>query len=124
MLAGQKEEKGWPSDPLKKFGLPKSCLVRKGWEYEAVYNKGRRLRGDGFSLIFLKNNLGYNRLGISIHKRIKGAVKRNRIKRIFRESFRLSRQHYPLGSDVVVTVRPDFILKTPAEITEAVDLMT
>jgi len=123
MPAGQEDGRDWPSDSLKQFGLPKNCLVRKGKEYEAVYKKGNRVRGDGFTLIFLKNNLGYNRLGISIHRQIRGAVKRNRIKRIIRESFRLSRQLYPQNSDIVFTVRPGFSLKTPAAINEAVGLL-
>lgn len=123
MPVEQKGERDWLFDSLKKFGLPKSHFVRKGWEYEIIYKKGKRLRGNGYILIYLKNNLGYNRLGISIHKRIKGAVKRNRIKRIIRESFRLSRHSYPAESDMVIAVRPGFALKSPVEISEDVSLL-
>jgi ribonuclease P protein component len=101
-------------------GLPKSALVRKGWEFDAVYQKGIRLHGDGFSLILLANATPQSRLGISIHRKLRGAVKRNRIKRIIRESFRRERDLYPSGMDIVVTVRENFALKNPGEVSAAV----
>ena len=73
-----------------------------------MYRKGRRLQGSGFSLLFLANNLTASRLGISVHRLIRGAVRRNRIKRMFREVFRLHRDVFPQSCDIVVTVRPDF----------------
>jgi len=78
------------------------------------------LYGKGFSLIFLQNNRGMSRIGISVGRKIKGAVVRNRIKRIFKESFRLHRETYPQGADIVITVRPDFALDSPLLITQAV----
>lgn len=101
---------------MKRFGLPKKCLLRKAREFEAVYRRGRRIRGKGFSLIFLPNQQQYNRLGISVHGKVRGAVRRNRIKRIIRESFRLHRESFPPASDIVFTVRPDFSLQSPEAI--------
>lgn len=88
----------------------------KGWEYDAVYRGGRRLYGDGFTLIYLPNSTEKNRLGISIHRKLRGAVKRNRLKRIIRESFRLNRNIYPKEADIVFAVRPGFSLTSPDEI--------
>ncbi|MEJ2135401.1 MAG: ribonuclease P protein component [Desulfofustis sp.] len=105
---------------MRQFGLPKYCLLRKNWEFEAVYKHGTRLHGKGFSIIYLANDRGHSRIGISISRKLKGAVTRNRIKRIFKESFRLSREKYPLEADIVVTVRPNFSLNSPESITEAV----
>ena len=85
-----------------------------------MYRQGARWHGKGFSLIFCPNELGFNRIGISIHRKLKGAVKRNRIKRIIRESFRLERSGYPDCADIVFAVRPDFPLSSPAEITSSV----
>jgi ribonuclease P protein component len=105
---------------LKKFALPKKFLVRKGWEFEQVYKQGKRLHGDRFSLIYRQNDLGSNRLGISISGKIKGAVKRNRIKRIIRESFRQCRKWYPYDADIVFAVRPGFSLDSPSAVSQAV----
>jgi ribonuclease P protein component len=100
--------------------LLKSSLLRKGWEFEEVYSKGKRLHGEGFTLICQPNPTGASRLGISVHRKIRGAVKRNRLKRIIRESFRLWQKHYPAGADIVFAVRPDFSCSHPGDIRTAV----
>jgi len=109
---------------LSQYKLPKTALLRKGREFDKVYKQGKRCRGNGFSLIFIPNELGYNRVGISIHRKLKGAVKRNRIKRIIRESFRLERLLYPKCADIVFAVRPDFSMTSPALISSSVALLT
>jgi len=58
-------------------------------------------------VIFAKpNDLPHPRLGISIGRPVGVAAKRNRIKRLLRESFRLMQHDWPRGYDVVVIVRP------------------
>ncbi|MCP3889355.1 MAG: ribonuclease P protein component [Desulfobulbaceae bacterium] len=104
--------------------LSKAQLVRKGWEYKKVYSRGKRLHGEGFTLVCLSNETDDSRLGISVHRKIRGAVRRNRIKRIIRESFRLERKQFPEGMDIVFAVRPDFALKNPSEICRAVGNIT
>lgn len=52
------------------------------------------------------NGLGYFRLGLSVSRRVGGAVVRNRIKRRLREAFRLGQHDWPGGYDIVVVVRP------------------
>lgn len=105
---------------MKDFRLPKAALVLKGWEYDAIYRGGRRLYGEDFTLIYLPNSTEKNRLGISIHRKLRGAVKRNRLKRIIRESFRLNRDAYPNGADIVFAVRPSFSLTSPEEIRQVI----
>jgi len=101
---------------MKRFGLPKVCLLRKNGEFNRVYSQGNRLHGKGFSLIFAANQVGFNRLGISVQKKTGNAVHRNRIKRIIRETFRLHREKFPINNDVVLTVRPGFSLRSPADV--------
>jgi ribonuclease P protein component len=81
------------------------------------------MHGDGFSLIYQGNGLNQNRLGISVNGKIKGSVKRNRIKRIIRESFRLNRECYPQNADIVFTVRPGFSLGSPSAVSSSVLLL-
>jgi ribonuclease P protein component len=52
------------------------------------------------------NELKHPRLGISIGRVVGVAVKRNRIKRLLRESFRLIQHDLPRGYDLVIAVRP------------------
>ena len=63
-------------------------------------------------MIFLANAEHYNRLGISVHRKTGDAVRRNRIKRLIREMFRLNRDLFPLSCDIVFAVRPEFAINS------------
>ena len=52
------------------------------------------------------NGLSHPRLGISLRRAVGTAVRRNRIKRLLRESFRMHQYDLPVGYDLVITVRP------------------
>ncbi len=114
---------------MKPLSLPKTYLLRNKSEYDKVYCHGKRVHGVNFSLILLPNSLDYNRLGISIHGQLKGAAKRNRIKRIIREFFRLdrhflqdmsSKDHELPSMDMVITVRKGFNLEKLTDFAAAV----
>lgn len=89
-----------------------------------MYKHGRRLKGTGFSLIYMANGRQGNRLGISVHRLLRGAVRRNRIKRIIRETFRLHRDIFPPSSDIVFTVGPYFQLSSSESVQHAVTRLT
>ena len=52
------------------------------------------------------NDLVHPRLGIAIPRRVGAANRRNRIKRLLRESFRLMQHDLPSGDHFVAVVRP------------------
>ena len=99
--------------------LPKALLLVKPWQYKQVYDQGKRLRGQNFTLIHVPNRTAGNRLGISVHG-VKQAVQRNRIKRIIREFFRHNKAFIEPCSDVVFAVRPGFLPDSPREVEAAV----
>ncbi|HKZ72080.1 MAG TPA: ribonuclease P protein component [Nitrospirota bacterium] len=79
--------------------------ICKGWEYRLIYRNGRRRANRHFVLYYIKNNLGYSRFGISVSRKLGGAVKRNRIKRIIREIVRLREDARCMGVDMVIVAR-------------------
>ena len=72
--------------------LPKEYRLKKRSAFAATYRTGKSLHKDGIT-VFLgkeKNNEFPTRVGFVVSKKIhKRAVKRNRIKRLMRESYRL-----------------------------------
>ena len=75
-------------------------------EFAAVYGaKTRESRGP-LTVYALPNELGHPRLGMSVSRKVGIAVRRNRIRRLIRESFRLLQHDLPRGYDLVVVVRP------------------
>ncbi len=74
-------------------------------EFRAVRQRGRRLADNYFSLSVLANQQTHPRLGLAIATRAcGGAVARNRLKRLTRESFRHIQHSLP-AVDVTVAVR-------------------
>ena len=85
---------------------PKSHHLRLPREYEAVYAaKVRESRGP-VTVYALPNDLGHPRLGMSVSRKVGTAVRRNRIRRLLREAFRLMQHDFPRGYDLVLVVRP------------------
>ena len=74
-------------------------------------------RSDNCITILVGNKPGsWPRIGFAIaRKQIPRAVKRNALKRLFRESFRTSRHRLP-PRDMVIMVRRDILALSPAEI--------
>ena len=89
-------------------GFPRRMRLHLNREFQRVYAEGKRRHGEGFSVIFAPNAAGERRLGLSVRRKVGGAVRRNRVKRLFRELFRLRRDRFPEACDIVITVRPDF----------------
>lgn len=85
------------------LGFPRRLrLVRKG-DFARTYREGRRARGALLLVVGAPNGLEHARLGLSVGRRIwKGAVQRNRVRRIFREAFRLSFGELPPGLDLIL----------------------
>ena len=78
--------------------------------YQAAYCHGCK-RSSGPLTVFVRpNGLDEHRLGLSVGRRVGPAVVRNRLKRLLREAFRLSRADLPVlaggAFDLVVVVRP------------------
>jgi len=88
------------------FSLGKDEKLLKAPEFKRVLRNGERQSTKHFKVFFFLNLTHTQRLGITASRKICGAVKRNRIKRIVREFFRLHKAWLPASSDILFIAKP------------------
>lgn len=76
--------------------------LKKNFEFRYILNKGRYYGGQYLDVYIVKNNKNRNLIGIAVSVKVANAVKRNKIKRRIRESYRLLEQQINLGYNMVL----------------------
>jgi len=76
----------------KKHSLPRTSIIKKRSEIEKIIKKGKRVYTP-VCTVYL-SDADREKVAFLISKRIGNAVKRNRMKRLFREAYRLNKDLY------------------------------
>jgi ribonuclease P protein component len=87
---------------MGKFSFRPQEHLRRPGDFRRVYDR-RRSASDRWLIVYAcENGLPYRRLGMSVSRKVGPAVARNRLRRLYREAFRLTRDVLPAGLDIVV----------------------
>src|SRR5207249_11134839 len=87
------------------FAFHRAEHLRRPAEFRRVYER-RRSASDAWLIVYgCENGLSFLRLGLSVSRKVGGATKRNRLRRLYREAFRLTRSEMPAGLDLVLIPR-------------------
>lgn len=89
------------------FGFGPEARLKERRDFRKVFDGGRKTVGR-WLIVWHHDGPSQRppRLGLSVSAKVGGAVRRNRLKRLLRESFRRRRAELPAGLDLVAYPRP------------------
>ena len=79
--------------------------LKKNRDFQNVYRNGKSKANKYLVMYVLENQLDSNRLGISVSKKVGNSVIRHHLTRLIRESYRLNKEMFNSGLDIVVIAR-------------------
>ena len=86
--------------------------LKKNFEFTIIYKRGKSFANELLVMYILKNKRNkdkefnyYNKLGVSVSKKVGNSVVRSRCKRLISESFRLNYKYIIKGYDFIFIAR-------------------
>lgn len=99
--------------------MKNSTSLKKNRDFQVVYRTGTSYVNRYLVMYVKENQLGINRIGISVSKKVGNSVVRHRLCRLVRESYRLHEEEFNSGLDIVVVARVSAKERTFREIESA-----
>jgi ribonuclease P protein component len=91
-----------------KYTFTKDKKLVSSNDFKKLFESNNKVKTENFVIFVLKNNLNMPRLGVIVKRNAKcNSIKRNRIKRLVRETFRLEQYEFKINSDILVSVYKD-----------------
>lgn len=84
--------------------MRKDSSIKRNYQFRYIFNNTKPVRKYYTNVYILKSRYRKNRLGITLNKDIKGAVQRNRAKRLVRESMNLLKKDIKNGYDIIINI--------------------
>lgn len=100
--------------------------LKKNFEFKIIYRRGKSFANDLLVMYILRNKKNrdrdinlYNKLGVSVSKKVGNSVVRSRSKRLISESFRLNDEFVTKGYDFIFIARNPIKDKNFGEVEKA-----
>ena len=100
--------------------MKNSQSLKKNADFQNVYQLGKSFANKYLVMYVKKNDLGFNRIGISVSKKVGNSVVRHRVKRLVLESYRLHEDMFNSSLDMVIIARATAKDRKYSEIESAV----
>ena len=90
---------------MRNFSFKKKDKILKRREFLQLNRNGKKIQDRNFIVFYSEGRLKINRIGITVSKKIGNAVKRNKVKRLIREHFRMNREKIAEFMDINVIAK-------------------
>jgi len=108
---------------VKQFAFSRASRLRLKKEFEAVFSaRNKTVTGD---LVAWHSRDADNekKIGLMVSKKTGGAVKRNRLKRLLREAFRLTKKELKEGTRLIIYPKAGCAIKNLAQARQELDTL-
>ena len=86
-----------------------TAVLKQNYEFRRLYAKGSSASTPLIVIYCRRHGRPYNRIGYTVSKKVGKAVVRNRIRRRFREIYRLHEENFACGYDVILVARKNAV---------------
>lgn len=89
---------------MSNYRLRKKQKIKRSYEFNEFFQKGDRLNSQ--NILLLARNCSSKKYGFAVSQKIRGAVKRNRAKRLLKEVIRLNQDILPEKKSLILVAKP------------------
>ena len=100
---------------MKQFAFSRASRLRLKKEFEAVFAAGRKTVTKDLVAWHSQGGDEDKKIGLMVSKKTGGAVKRNRLKRLLREAFRLGKKELKEGTRLIIYPKAGCAVKNLAQ---------
>ncbi len=89
--------------------MQKTVILNQNRDFLQLYHRGKKIVSPHMVIYLRKTRRKYNRLGITVGKKVGCAVKRSRARRVIRQAYRETECLLPVGIDMVIVALPSIV---------------
>ena len=108
---------------MKQFAFPRASRLRLKKEFEAVFAAGRKTVTRDLVVWHSSGGDKEKKVGLMVSKKTGGAVKRNRLKRLLREAFRLTKKELKEGTRLIIYPKAGCSMQNLAQARQELDTL-
>jgi ribonuclease P protein component len=106
---------------VKQFAFSRASRLRLKKEFEAVFDAGNRTATRDLVAWHSESAGKEKKIGLMVSKKTGGAVKRNRLKRLLREAFRLTKEELKEGTRLIIYPKAGCAMENLAQAGKALE---